>query len=110
MEDVRVRALDNVCEAIAETRGQINALQADERANEQRALSLMRQNSRTSYRHAGVELARVPGEEKLRVRTSKTNATAEVQEDDVVDDVVGAEFADERREALDEIDDEGTGD
>lgn len=46
------------------------------------ALKLMRQHDRMTWRAAGVELARVPGEEKLRVRTSKESATAESEEDD----------------------------
>jgi hypothetical protein len=56
-------------------------LRADENGQKRTALQLMRKHDRTSWRHAGVELARVPGEEKLRVRKSKESATAEVEED-----------------------------
>lgn len=41
----------------------------------------MRQKDVRSYLHAGVERVRVPGEEKLRVRTSSSQATAEVVEE-----------------------------
>jgi hypothetical protein len=60
LEQVRNSRLENVCESIAETRGEMNKLRGD---------------------HAGVELSRVPGEEKLRVRTSRENATAETAEE-----------------------------
>lgn len=55
------------------------------------ALKLMRQHDRMTWRAAGVELARVPGEEKLRVRTSKESATAESEEDDDDETVEAAE-------------------
>lgn len=56
-------------------------LRADEAGHKRTALNLMRKHDRTTWRHAGVELARVPGEEKLRIRKSKENATAEVESD-----------------------------
>jgi hypothetical protein len=81
MEEVRVKALDNICVSIAETRESINDLKAEEVGLETNALALMRKNDRTSYRHSGVELFRVPGEEKLRVRTARERtATAESPE------------------------------
>jgi hypothetical protein len=83
MEEVRYRDLDNTCNSIAETREEINTLRADETAFEQTALRQMRTHGITSYRHAGVELVRVPGEEKLRVRTARERtATAETEEPD----------------------------
>jgi hypothetical protein len=87
MEEVRIRPLDNICKSIAETRGTINELRGEEAGLEQTALKLMREHRKTSWRHAGVELVRVPGEEKLRVRTSKANATAEQAADDIDDDL-----------------------
>lgn len=83
MEQVRYRDLDASCNSIAETREEINLLRADEAGYEQTALTQMRKHNLTTYRHAGVELARVPGEEKLRVRTTRErSATAEVEPDD----------------------------
>jgi len=41
----------------------------------------MRQKDVRSYLHAGVELVRVSGEEKLRVRTTAATATAEIVDD-----------------------------
>jgi hypothetical protein len=99
MEEVRSGPLDNLCEAIAETRGIMNRLRSEEAGHEQSALRVMRDRRLTSYRHAGVELARVPGEEKLRVRTSRNNATAEVVEEEPA-----GQFAQERADAVEEYD------
>jgi hypothetical protein len=42
----------------------------------------MRRNERTTYQHAGVTLVRVPGEEKLQVKTTRERtATAEAPTD-----------------------------
>jgi len=94
MEEVRLRKLDHICTSIAETRGAMNELRETEAGLEQTALSVMRSNDRTSYRHAGVELVRVPGEEKLRVRTARERtATAEVEEESEGQDDPGADLA-----------------
>lgn len=78
MEQVRDTRLDALCESIGDTRDRLATLRADEQADTGAALKRMRERSLTSYRHAGVEMARVPGEEKLRVRvTSRGEATAE---------------------------------
>lgn len=71
MEQVRIGRLDNLCEAIAETRAEINELKATEAGNEQAALKVMQQHETMTYKHGGVQLIRVPGDEKLSVRTSK---------------------------------------
>lgn len=79
--DLRIKPLDRVCVAIAEVRGDINNLRAEEGGLLRQALSEMRSARKQTYRHAGVELARVPGEERLRVRTTKgEDATAETEE------------------------------
>jgi len=82
MEDVRIRSLDDCAASIAEIRDQMNDLRGQEADQLRRALTLMRKHERETWRAAGVELVRVPGEEKLRVRTSKEQATAEVEEEE----------------------------
>jgi hypothetical protein len=78
----RIQALDDCAAAIGEIRDQMAELRADEQGHKRTALNLMRRHDRTTWRHAGVELARVPGEEKLRIRKTKgENASAEVTED-----------------------------
>jgi hypothetical protein len=74
--DARIPALDDCAASISELREQINALRAQEAEALQRAMNLMRTHSKISWQAHGVELVRVPGEEKLRVRTSKEPATA----------------------------------
>lgn len=100
----QIRDLDNSCRRLADIRHQMGDLRADEAAEMQTSLNAMRKHNRTSYRQHGVELVRVPGEEKLRVRTSKAEATAETEpepEDVFAGDVItetdaGAdEFAEE---------------
>ncbi len=81
MEDLRIKVLDDVCRSIAEVREAKNALRATEGDHLIAALKAMRKHEKTTWRHAGVELVRVPGEEKLRVRTSKEPATAETAEE-----------------------------
>jgi len=81
LEETRLSSLDNICESIAESRSQMNKLRQEEQDDMNSALKLLRKHQRTSYRHNGVELARVPGEEKLRVRY-REGATAETEDGD----------------------------
>jgi hypothetical protein len=77
----RHRDCDRICQGIAETRGEMNRLRGEETDLELQALKAMRAHDITAYQHAGVELVRVPGEEKLRVRTARERtATAETAE------------------------------
>lgn len=76
MEQVRSRKLDNLCEGIADCRGQKNAAVTEEKSLDASALQVMVQQGITVYRHGGVELARIPGAEKLRVRMTKEEGDA----------------------------------
>ena len=91
LEDVTIEDLDNVCHSIAECRDTMAVARNDEKGLEQTALALMHRHKRTTYHGSGVELALVPGEEKLRVRTSKANATGSVQADDETGDDAASE-------------------
>lgn len=82
MEHLRIKPLDDICASISDTRGQQADLRAEEAGLEQTALHLMRKHNKTAWRAHGVELVRVPGEEKLRVRTSRDTATAETEPED----------------------------
>jgi hypothetical protein len=81
MEDVRVEEIDETLHSLSDVRRQLNDLRSTEQGLMQRVMRLMREHEVTSARAYGVEAVRVPGEEKLRVRTSKEQATAEVEED-----------------------------
>lgn len=82
MEQVRVRRLDDICHELAEVRATMAQARADEEGAEKLALDVMHRHNLRAYHASGVELAIVPGEEKLRVRTSKgTRATATTTDD-----------------------------
>ena len=76
-EQVRHSRLDRLCEGIAEVRTEMNEQRTIEGEKCRAALVYMHDAKVTTYRFAGVELVRVPGEEKLRVRTTKESATLE---------------------------------
>jgi len=76
MEQVRSRKLDNLCEAIAECRAQKNAAVTEEKSLDATALQVMVGEGLAVYRHGGVELARIPGAEKLRVRMTREEGDA----------------------------------
>ncbi len=79
MEQVRNIRLDNICEGINDERGVMNAAKQQEQSLISSALQVMQQSGITVYKHGGVELVRVPGVDKLRVRLSKEDGDAEVQ-------------------------------
>lgn len=76
MEQVRSKKLDNLCEGIADCRGQKNAAVTEEKSLDASALQVMVKEGISVYRHGGVELARIPGAEKLRVRMTKEEGDA----------------------------------
>ena len=76
MKSARSQRLDNLCEAIAEERARMNAAKVEEIGLIQSALRTMQERNLGVYRHGGVELARVPGAEKLRVRLTKETGDA----------------------------------
>lgn len=92
MEQVRNRRLDNICEGIAQERSIMNAASVEEKSLIATALQVMQDDKRTIYKHSGVELVRVPGADKLRVKLTKDSGDAEVSggttrssQDDIVD-------------------------
>jgi hypothetical protein len=89
MEQVRNRNLDRLCESIGEAREQLGVLRGEEKTDIGRALREMHDKDVVVYRHAGVELVRIPGEETIRVRTTKEKAS----------DVTPSEGADEAPDA-----------
>lgn len=77
-ETVRDQTLDNLCESIGEHRAAKNLHTEHEQADIQAALTRMQEIGKRCvvYKHAGVELARVPGAEQLRVRLTKSTGDA----------------------------------
>lgn len=103
LEQVRDRKLDNLCESIAEHRRVMNAARVEEQSDVAAALQHMVKKSSSVYKHGGVELARVPGAERLRVRLTKETGDADADDLETSDDDAdGGEFARERRAAVEE--------
>lgn len=80
MEQVRNRRLDNLCESIGDARETMNGAKQQEQSDIQAALQVMQRDGLQVYRHARVELSRVPGAEKLRVRLTKEDGDAGVED------------------------------
>jgi len=80
MEQVRNVKLDNVCESIAEEREEANAARVKEKQLTAAALKVMQERNVTVYKHAGVELIRVPGADKLRLRLVSDTGDASVDD------------------------------
>lgn len=75
-DQVRSRALDNLCEAIGDVRATMSAAKLEEAGLLKSTLQAMQRADIALYRHARVELARVPGAEKVRVRVTKEEGDA----------------------------------
>lgn len=63
--------LDNICESIADERAVMNAASLEEKSLISSALQVMQEKKLTVWKHGGVELVRVPGADKLRVKLTK---------------------------------------
>jgi hypothetical protein len=78
MAQVRDVVLDHSCEDLAEIRAAKNDLVQREKQAIGGALQRMQQRRTQAYKHAGVELSRVPGADKLRVRLTEDDGDASV--------------------------------
>lgn len=85
MENVRDRILSNEAGAISDIRQGVSDLKASEAGHLQTAHRRMKQIGVMAFTAHGVEFARVPGEEVLRVRTKKDRALNTGDDDDTVD-------------------------
>lgn len=79
MEQVRNARLDHLCADIGDARDQMNISRTLEKEAVAGALDVMHRGNLSIYKAAGVELARVPGSERLRVRLVKDQGSAEVE-------------------------------
>jgi hypothetical protein len=131
MEDRSIHELDDVAEQYAEIRDQRMELTEREHTLKGLTLKLMKKHGKTIYRHDGIEITVVPGEDDVKVRVKKaeddTERDTEIASDDAIGDNssasgdaspapppdaeqvtfgdVGAdagEFGDERRKAVNE--------
>lgn len=79
-EGVRSAELDGICEALGRIREQKNKLVAQEREEMLDALRAMQGAKVLQYRHAGIELVRKVGAEKLAVRMVSDTGDASAAE------------------------------
>lgn len=91
MKEARSEALDNLCEEIGDLLDTQTNARTEADTKKVAALKLMRTRGISVYKHAGLELARIPGEEDIRVRRTKS------QDDVSVPDGSRAEGSSEER-------------
>lgn len=78
MEQSKNARLERLCDSIGTQREVINAAKTTERGDIQAALQEMQRSGLQVFRHGGVELARIPGADKLRVRVTDEEGGASV--------------------------------
>jgi hypothetical protein len=83
LEDHAIKPLEEAAEHYAEIRDQRMELTQREHELKIHALKLMRKYEKTIYRHNGVEITLVHGEDDVRVRVKKAGGDDEVQIDRV---------------------------
>src|SRR3990167_3609318 len=82
MEDaVQDRELDSICSAIADNMHAINEAADTMKGLKGNGLSALRKKNRTVYKAHGVEIVRVPGDERLLARLVKSDG-GDTGEDD----------------------------
>jgi hypothetical protein len=85
LEDHAIKPLEEVAEHYAEIRDQRMELTEREHTLKVHALKLMKKYDKTIYRHNGVEITVVPGEDDVKVRVKK-GGDDDVDTDDAADD------------------------
>jgi hypothetical protein len=101
MEDHAIKPLEDVAEAYAEIRDQRMELTQREHELKINALKLMRKYDKTIYRHNGVEITVVTGEDDVKVRVKKGGDDDDAPDVDDVDISDGPRQTEERRRAVD---------
>jgi hypothetical protein len=71
MEHVRYRDLDAYCEGIGDAREKLSEAKGEEQGYITGALASMKKKGVHVYKHAGIGLVLVPGDDKLQVRRLK---------------------------------------
>jgi hypothetical protein len=91
MQDTAIKPLEDIAAAYADVRDQRMALNKDEHDLKQAALKLMKKYGKVIYRHEGIEIRVVPGEEDVKVKVRKPG---EAQPDDEEHDLAVSEAED----------------
>lgn len=85
MEDHAIRPLESVARRYAEIRDERQELTREEVALKASAKTLMHKHGKTVYKHGGVSIRLIPGEEGIKVKVSKPG-----EDDDTPMDVTDA--------------------
>ena len=93
-ESVRSQKLDAICESIGDEREAMNKARTETQVLIAAALDVMTKKNLTVYRHDKIELARIPGADKLRVRVTKEEGDADDTDNDAEDlgDMTGVQL------------------
>jgi hypothetical protein len=107
MEDHAIKPLEEIAEQYVEIRDQRMELTESEHTLKINALKLMKKYGKTVYRHNGVEILVITGEDDVKVRVRKGDDTAaDLDLDEPAPDSDGVRIGDveqteERRNAVD---------
>lgn len=83
LEDMAaVASLDRICSSLADIRFQLNEARQQEKERAVDAIRELRKHGRTAYKSHGIELVRVAGDEKVRVRLVAGSGAADVEGDE----------------------------
>ncbi len=93
-ESVRSEKLDAICENIGDERDRMNKARTETQALIGAALDIMTKKNLTVYRHDKIELARIPGADKLRVRVTKEEGDADDTDNEDLGDMTGVQLRD----------------
>jgi len=100
LEGRTIKALDDVAEEYANIRDTRIELTAREHALKIHALSLMKKYDKVVYRHDGIEITVIPGEDDVKVKVKKADDDDDTPADDGAS-IDAGEFGAERRAAVD---------
>lgn len=81
MEDRAIKPLEDIAAAYADVRDRRIALNAEEHDLKAHALKLMHKFDKTIYRHNGIEIRIVEGEEDVKVKVKKADDEEPAAED-----------------------------
>jgi hypothetical protein len=82
IEDRAIKPLEDIAESYADCRDRRMELTKEEKELKEHAVTLMHKFGKTIYRHNGVEIRLVPGEEDVKVKVRKPGDEEEAEDGD----------------------------
>jgi hypothetical protein len=99
MEDHAIPELENIAVEYAEIRDQRMELTKQETELKSSAMKAMKRHGKTLYKHGGVTIQIISGDEDVKVKIAKPK---DADDDEDSSPAEQAEFSDERREAVED--------